>query len=268
MTEDQERAFERLGFYAVTDAQHRQDAIAEKKRVVEEVWRRKLLSTEILRHYRMVYVCSHIDITLALLLGGRHIDLVDPHLASPQTVCAVIDLVESIIQEQVEATLRGIRFRFDFGQGDEMVDVRLLAQAYRPDRAGEENPATAWKIEMMESVQRDSGDRFAPLDGRPSYEPDGPIGVLLGFAMFGPSLDQNRQTLNAIVPGGYLIAIAGPFEDLPLAAEEAFSYVQGTTKEGWEEISFRLYQMHGRYDFISLGNTVGPETYYSFLKKR
>lgn len=257
------RALETLSTLTLGNSER---ARRSKRQFVLILQERELLPLTILRENWTVYTCSHIDVRLPLLIGSRKIELVDPCFRDLNCVMTVIDIIERITDQRVTATLQGMKFNFDFGNGPEPVEVRCKAQVYQPNAAGGKVPSP-WKAEMMQTVQGNSSRRFADHQGLPSYSANEPIGILLGFANYGITFDSNQQVTGRLVKGGFIIALPGPYEELDLSQEQ-FATLGLLSKPIWEEAVTNLYQEEGRYDFISLGSTFEDDALYSFLRKR
>lgn len=261
MTPDMIRAFETLSTLTLGNSQRAKD---EKAALILEIQERQLLNVDMLRNFRTVYPCSHVDIRLPLLLGARKIDLVDPYFMDPHCVVTVINIIEKITGRRVEATLRGLHFQFDFGEGPEDVEVRCLAQRYHTGNA--EEARCPWKVRLIQDHEKEASTLFSSHQGVSVYTTTESLGLLLGFANYGVTFDCDRYVIDALVPGGTIISIPGPYEDLDINPLEALA-MMGLPKRQWERLIASFYCDEGKYEFIALQSEIAEPIRYSFLRK-
>jgi hypothetical protein len=105
--------------------------IADQKRgIVSEVVKQKLVPDEVLRNSTTVYLGSHTDIEYPLTLGSRDIEMVDYTLKEPTFQEEVKNRIKALINKDPEIQGDQINFEFDFGQGPEPVIVKLKPEWY------------------------------------------------------------------------------------------------------------------------------------------
>ncbi|MBI4250119.1 hypothetical protein HY622_00835 [Candidatus Uhrbacteria bacterium] len=207
-------------------------AIAQKRAFVVDIRTDKLIDEEIFKKYPTVYVGARKDIEFPLCLGSRTIMMVDPELHDPKICTEVEDRISKIITHQPEWVGDGLRFKFDFGQGEEDVlitfhsELFLSPEAYAATqeesdealgirRVAEqltEDPDHWLITDDVKEEWRTKTGRFAP-DYKPEkrktpsrFEAPNKIGMLLGYRTTGIDLDQDPASLAALVPGGYILS--------------------------------------------------------------
>lgn len=115
-----------------TNTNPRQPNIEKKKGVIAEVLEKRLISDDVLRAKKTVYIGSATDIAYPLALGARNIVLDDPCFSQQEWRTALGDRIRALIGEGVTEAEDAFTFEFDFGQGSETVHVQVAAREYIP----------------------------------------------------------------------------------------------------------------------------------------
>ncbi len=261
MTEDQRRALASMSLHIV---EFDEGALHEKRAMAEEIVCMEHVSPDIMRKAALVYVGSHVDIELALLLDGRNIELVDPCFVDAGNIMAVEKRIAQGLNKKVRPSLTDIKFDFDFGDGEEEVTVRCRPYVYRPSPVIEETPNPWIRIASRE-VQRDFESYFGSHSGVPTYEPLGDIGMLLSFSGVGVVFDQNRVVMDRLVKGGYILTNPGACEELPMDME-TYLNLHELPRFMWVACMMSKYRFETDYVFIPLGS-IPPQVDYCFIRK-
>ncbi len=105
--------------------------IEAKKGNVREILMTKMISEEILKNLPTVYLGSGADIEYPLAIGSRKIVMFDPIFKNQESKKELIDRIEKIINEKLSDGLTNdFSFLFDFGNGDELVEVKIIPEYY------------------------------------------------------------------------------------------------------------------------------------------
>lgn len=157
--------------------------IREKQGIVSEIARQNLLSIELLRSLPTVYLGSGDDVDYPLALGARRIELVDPIFDDPEAVSSLEKRLGRILQREIKLNKDGtIAVPFDFGDGQEVVTVKVVPELY-----------------YQKSMRFRKPDKV--------YELPKKIGLVILFASQGPGgqIEQNKEIESHIVKSGAIL---------------------------------------------------------------
>jgi hypothetical protein len=102
----------------------------QKRGIISELIQDKIISDEVLKNYKTVYLGSGTDIEYPLALGCRHTVMVDYIFNSPEAKKELIEKLQSLINKDVTLINNNINFRFDFGSGNEDATIELSPTMY------------------------------------------------------------------------------------------------------------------------------------------
>lgn len=178
VSKGRKKAFENID----TSTNPREPNREKKRGIVTEVIKRKLIEDQVLKIYPLVYLGSGTDVEYPISMGARHIVMVDYIFSDPKAVEEVVTRLKGILAEDLNLDGKTIRLMYDFGQGQEQVEIALdSSYCYSP-----------------KEEKRGQGDSFVPPDE---------IGVLLAYASQGPlgRIKMGEDIIGKVVKGGAII---------------------------------------------------------------
>lgn len=101
-----------------------------KKGIAAEVAKREIIPELVLKEFPVVYIGSGTDVEYPLVLGGRHIVMIDPIFKDERARQEVIEKIVKLIKENPVTSPEVITFQFDFGKGKENVEIKLIPESY------------------------------------------------------------------------------------------------------------------------------------------
>jgi hypothetical protein len=178
ITPERTMAFENID----TSTNPRMAKIKQKKGIVSEILKRKLIPDNILKTKDLLYLGSGTDIEYPLAIGARKITMVDYLFGAEECVKDVLERIKKLTGEEPFLTGDSLSFQFDFGEGKEQVTVVLSSAGFKdPNKHGEV---------------------FTPKDE---------IGTILMFAPNHPggTIKLEEEILSKVVPSG--VVLVGDF---------------------------------------------------------
>lgn len=166
-----------------TTTHPRDPRIREKQGIVSEVARQNLLSVDLLRTLPTVYLGSGDDVDYPLALGARKIELVDPIFDDPEAVSSLEKRLGHILQKEIKLNKDGtVAVPFDFGDGQEVVTIKVTPELYYQRSMNFKKPDKVYKLPKK-------------------------IGLVILFASQGPGgqIEQDEKIESRIVKGGAIL---------------------------------------------------------------
>ncbi len=223
----------------------RKGAIEHKKNNILEIRKNNLINVEIIKENPTVYIGSGIDFEYPLLLGARNIILVDPILKEDAVIQKLKEKIKSITDlEPTKISENELCFLLDNG---ETVKIRMEPTLYGSPEG----------IAKMQSDEKEQIKRFQPPEK---------IGMILGFRTVGTDVDEDKESTEKLINGGYILtdnAFNSFFE--ALTDEEKREYLYANSPKKPIEIMLEKWREKG-YDFIPL-ESEGDSYQYTFLRK-
>lgn len=280
------KAFERIDATTIP----RKGAIEHKKRTVVEVREKNLIDQEVLKNNPTVYVGAGIDFEYPLSLGARDIILVDPVLKEPTAVQKLKERVRAITgTDPNEVSETEIQFQLN----DENVSIKFAPALYgspetvarmqggeedereaveRLKREIETNPNDPFISDQVKEAYKTKTGKFAPgyvstpKEKLPRFSPPEKIGMILGFRTTGIDIDDDKESMEKLVNGGYVL-VDNAFSSFlqQVSEEEMNDYMYSGAPKKPIEIMQKKWQERG-YDFIPLENE-GEGYQYTFIRK-
>lgn len=287
-TPETRKAFEQIDAATMP----RKGAIEHKKRTVIETREKNLIDQEVLKNNPTVYVGAGIDFEYPLSLGAREIILVDPVLKDPSAIQKLKERVKAITgAEPSEISDAEIQFKLN----NEDVSIKFAPVLYgspetvarmqggeedereaieRLKKEIEENPNDPFITDSVREAYRTKTGKFAPdytptpKEKLPRFQPPEKIGMILGFRTTGIDLDDDKEAMDKLVGGGYVL-VDNPFSSFlqQVSEEEMHEYMyRGSPKENELNDLLQRKWMERGYDFIPLENEKGSYQ-YTFIRK-
>ncbi len=241
---EEAKAFEQIS----AETLPRKTAIEHKKNNIAEIKKDGLINREIIRENPVVYMGSGIDFEYPLLLGARNIILVDPILKESAYVQTLKERIKKITNtEPTTISETELQFILNSSEGPEPVNIKIEPAIYG-------------------SKETVAGYNIPPEDNLLRFQPPGKIGMILGFRTTGIDADNDKEAMENLANGGYILtdnAFESFFE--AMTDEEKKDYLYTNSPKKSIEIMKSKWQEKG-YDFIQL-KSEGDSYQYTFLRK-
>lgn len=240
---EEKNAFERIGAATLP----KEEAIQHKKQIVLEIKKDNLIDFKIIKENPLVYIGSDIDFEYPLSLGARNIILVDPVLKNAEAIQELEKRIKSIINmELIKVSEKELQFPLSNG---EIVTIQIEPALYG-------SPETLAKMQFDEKEQMEK------------FQPPEKIGMILGFRTMGIDADENKESMERLVNGGYIL-IDKIFDSFltDMTDEEKREYLYRDSPKKPVEIMKKKWGKRG-YDFIPLRTEEAENNHhYTFIRK-